>query len=240
LPDTKVGLPRKKYKQGTIMTTITIPPDVFDALKGKIVIITGGRSGIGEAVVNLLASHGANVVYGDIGPGSFIQPNVHFKKTDVTDFGTLQELFKFTEDKFGPVDIVLPNAGIHEEEDWNSEEWLNSTTGSKVVDVNYTGVLYTLKLALLSFKRSGKQGSVTITGSASSYLDSSPVCIYAGTKHGVLGLMRSAKTVVGPVARINLVAPWMVKTGLPGEGILELWGDLPLNSRKFYRSVCPS
>lgn len=105
------------------------------------------------------------------------------------------------------------------------------------MDVNYTGVVYTLKLALLSFKRSGKRGSVTITGSASSYLDSSPVCTYAGTKHGVLGLMRSTRTVVGPVARINVIAPWMVETGLPGEGILKLWGDLPLNSRKFYRSI---
>lgn len=216
------------------MTSITIPPNVFDVLKGKTVIITGGRSGIGEATVNLLASHGANVVYGDIGAGSFTQPNVHFKKADVSDFSSLQELFKFTEGKFGPVDIVLPNAGIHEEEDWNDEEWLNSTAGSKLVDVNYTGVLNTMKLALLSFKRSGKRGSITITGSASSYLDSSPVCTYAGTKHGVLGLMRSIKTVVGPVARVNLVAPWMVKTGLPGDGILELWGDLPLNSSKLY------
>jgi NAD(P)-dependent dehydrogenase (short-subunit alcohol dehydrogenase family) len=214
------------------MTTITIPTNAFDALAGKTVIITGGRSGIGEATVNLLASHGANVVYGDIAPGSFTQPNVHYQQADVSNFATLQALFKFTEAKFGPVDIVLANAGIHEEEDWNDEAWLDSPAGSKIVDVNYTGVVYTLKLALLSFKRSGKRGSVVLTGSASSYLDSSPVCFYAGTKHGVLGLMRSTRTVVGPVARINVIAPWMVKTGLPGEGILELWGDLPLNSRK--------
>ncbi|OIW34831.1 NAD(P)-binding protein [Coniochaeta ligniaria NRRL 30616] len=212
------------------MTTITIPQNAFDALKGKTVIITGGRSGIGEATVHLLAQHGANVVYGDIGPGSFDHANVHFKQTDVTKFSHLQELFKFTHDKFGPVDIVLANAGIHEEEDWNDEAWLDSPRGTKMVDVNYTGVVYTLKQALLSFKRSGKRGSVVITGSASSYLDSSPVCIYGGTKHGVLGLMRSTKTVMGPVARINVIAPWMVKTGLPGEGILKMWGDLPLNT----------
>jgi NAD(P)-dependent dehydrogenase (short-subunit alcohol dehydrogenase family) len=139
------------------------------ALYRKTVHITGGRSGIGYAAVEILAANGANVGYGDIAPADFAHSNVFYHRTDVTDFSTLQSLFKFAEENFRPVDIVLANARVHEDQDRDNEEWLNPSGAGKVIDVNYVGVVSTVKLSLLSFKSRERMGSIVITGSASSY-----------------------------------------------------------------------
>ena len=71
------------------------------------------------------------------------------------------------------------------------------------------------KLALHYFaKNPSAEGALTITGSASSYFDTAPLSIYAASKHGVLGFVRSIKT-MSPAwgVRVNMIAPWM--TGLP-------------------------
>lgn len=71
-----------------------------------------------------------------------------------------------------------------------------------------------------------------VTASAAGYFDSSPVCEYAGTKHAVVGLLRSFRTIT-PVynrTRINLVAPWMVDTNFAGDNVMKRWGELPKNS----------
>lgn len=183
--------------------------------------------------------------------------NVRYKKTDVTSFQSLKDLFAAATEAHGPLDIVCANAGIHEHEDWLSEEYLEKDCAWRATQVNFIGVLNSeskpfhqalpgspgsaqccsvfdkisaIKLALLSFKRSGKPGSIVMTASAAGYMDSSPVCYYAGTKHAVVGLLRSFATIT-PVydTRINLIAPWMTNTPFAGDEVLKRWEGLPMN-----------
>lgn len=110
----------------------------------------------------------------------------------------------------------------------NSELQLLFTQESLRLEIsNYETAI---KLALLSFRRSGKPGSIVITASAAGYMDSTPVCSYTGTKHAVVGLLR-AFTTLAPVydTRINMIAPWMTDTPFAGDEVMKVWGELPLN-----------
>lgn len=63
------------------------------------------------------------------------------KQTDVTSFQALKDLFAAGAEAHGPADIVCANAGIHEKEDWLSEEYLEKDCAWPSMQVNYVGVL---------------------------------------------------------------------------------------------------
>ncbi|KAM5360115.1 hypothetical protein ACJZ2D_013974 [Fusarium nematophilum] len=215
---------------------IILDTTIFANLKGKNVVFTGGASGIGREAVTIFAKAGANITFGDIDKANGDQlaadlgGNVVHKETDVTSFQSLKDLFAAATEAHGPPDIVCANAGIHEHEDWLSEEYLEKDCAWRAAQVNFIGVLNTIKLALLSFKRSKKPGSIVLTASMAGYLDTAPVCSYGGTKHAVVGLLRSFTT-IAPVynTRINLIAPWMTNTPFAGDEVLKRWEGLPLN-----------
>ncbi|KAH7161913.1 hypothetical protein EDB81DRAFT_785730 [Dactylonectria macrodidyma] len=215
---------------------IILDTSIFANLEGKNVVFTGGASGIGREAVTIFANAGANVTFGDIDKVSGARlaaelgERVNYKETDVTSFQSLKDLFAAAAEVHGAPDIVCANAGIHEHEDWLSEEYLEKDCAWRATQVNFIGVLNTIKLAFLSFKRSGKPGSIVMTASAAGYMDTSPVCYYAGTKHAVVGLLRSFTT-IAPVygARINLIAPWMTDTPFAGDEVLKRWKGLPIN-----------
>ncbi|KAM5349193.1 hypothetical protein ACJ41O_009016 [Fusarium nematophilum] len=190
---------------------IILDTTIFANLKGKNVVFTGGASGIGREAVTIFAKAGANITFGDIDKANGDQlaadlgGNVVHKETDVTSFQSLKDLFAAATEAHGPPDIVCANAGIHEHEDWLSEEYLEKDCAWRAAQVNFIGVL-------------------------NRYLDTAPVCSYGGTKHAVVGLLRSFTT-IAPVynTRINLIAPWMTNTPFAGDEVLKRWEGLPLN-----------
>jgi len=138
-----------------------------------------------------------------------------FVKCDVRSWSSVLDLFAVAKQMFGRVDIVCANAGIGDKENTvadNLEEpnW-------DVVDVNLKGVLMTVKVALYYFRRNDPQGGViVVTGSITSFMPSHHgIYLYTCTKYGLLGLLRSLRRYVPEIhCRINMVAPYLTRTGL--------------------------
>ena len=181
----------------------------------KGVVVTGGASGIGEATVKRLVKDGAKVVIADIDETKGRQleqemgkESVRFCYTDVTDTGSVDELFAVT-DEFCGVDGVFNNAGIGaicSAVDYDDTDW------QQVIDINLTGVF---KIARAALKRMQKQRSGSIVNCASilGHVGQSQTAAYSATKGAVLNLTRTlAIEHAGDGIRVNSISPGYVRT----------------------------
>lgn len=145
-------------------------------------------------------------------------------------------VFEAAIEKHGCVDVVIGNAGINEVEDVFVDSF---DEGGKlkaptlvVLDVNIRGAIYTTKLALSFFRKLGIKGSLVLTGSAASYLDTPGIPVYNAAKHGVIGLVRSLRDTLREegLVRVNVVAPWFTATPFTAK-LTEKWkaNGLPAN-----------
>lgn len=111
--------------------------------KGKVVVITGAASGIGEATARLLVEEGAKVMLGDIDVAAgevaaSLGPDAFFVRTDVTDPGSVANLMTSAVEHFGHLDVLVANAGIAEAKSPIHE--LDLAAWQRVIDINLTGV----------------------------------------------------------------------------------------------------
>jgi NAD(P)-dependent dehydrogenase (short-subunit alcohol dehydrogenase family) len=90
---------------------ITPSDPTMKNLKDKVVLITGGSSGIGLATTKLMLDLGAKVAVGDVNPCPVTDGQIVFQKTDVRDWNSQAALFKKAVEKFGRIDHVFANAG---------------------------------------------------------------------------------------------------------------------------------
>ncbi|CAM4484880.1 hypothetical protein PO909_015397 [Leuciscus waleckii] len=162
-------------------------------LHGKVALVTGGAQGIGRAVVEDLLGNGAKVALVDLNQsvgeecksdldGPFGEDNCIFIQCDVTDSGKLTDAFQNTVERFGRLDIVINNAGINNEKNWE-----------KTIEVNLTSVIKGTYLALEHMsKEYGKEGGVIINvSSMAAFLHSPHQPVYTATKYGVIGFSRA-------------------------------------------------
>ncbi len=129
------------------------------AIKGKVVVITGATSGIGEATAKLLAAKGAKVVLGARHEDELQRITEDIKQdggdaiyrvTDVTKQEDNQQLVDYAQEHYGRVDVMFLNAGIMPVtflSDLQVDRWINT------IDVNLKGVLYGIAAALPVFKK---------------------------------------------------------------------------------------
>ncbi|XP_048052661.1 15-hydroxyprostaglandin dehydrogenase [NAD(+)] isoform X1 [Megalobrama amblycephala] len=189
------------------------------SLHGKVALVTGGAQGIGRAVVEDLLGNGAKVALVDLNQsvgeecksdldGQFGEDNCVFIQCDVTDGGKLKDAFQNTVERFGRLDIVINNAGINNEKNWE-----------KTIEVNLTSVIKGTYLALEHMsKEYGKEGGVIINvSSMAAFLHSPYQPVYTATKHGVIGFSRAiadASEQGNYGVRINTLCPAFVDTQL--------------------------
>lgn len=201
-------------------------PDL-STLPGKSIVLTGGASGIGEQYMRSFVAAGAFVTFSDLAVdrgeklAAELGPDkVLFVPGDVLVWQDQVKLFKTALEKSPSktIDVVIANAGIGEIED----DVLKQVEGSdgellppalNTLNVNLTGVFYTVKLALYYFPKQpegkGRDRCIIMTSSLSGYLDHKGAPQYNASKHGVRGIMKSIRR-SGPEQgiRINLIAPW--------------------------------
>ncbi|KAJ4262921.1 hypothetical protein NW762_006534 [Fusarium torreyae] len=205
------------------MAEFIIQDEKLSALNGKVVIITGGSSGIGLATVELLLSLGASVVSGDVQPpqkelkGSFT-----FLKTDVTSWADLLALFKKAKETYGRIDHVFANAGIGPRTDYLSTQTDDNgdliEPSHQLLDISLKGVINTCTLAIHYLRQQPEGGSIVISGSTTG-LQRVRAVDYSTAKHGVLGFGRGLIPLIGAAKlpiRVNTLAPsWTDSSVLP-------------------------
>lgn len=207
-------------------------------LSGKTAVITGSgrRKGLGEAIARRLAVDGASIVISDIGQardaatgdahiGSTdemeaiadelrtLGPAVSTRVCDVRRLDEVRALAKHAENVHGSLDIWINNAGIGyimkplldvTEEDWRA-----------VIDVNLTGSFFGLKAAAEVMVRQGRGGRIVNIASQAAKSGFPHAQAYTASKHGLVGLARSAAIELGPHGiTVNNVCPNHVTTGL--------------------------
>lgn len=191
------------------------------SVKGKVAIITGAGSGMGEATAKVFAKEGVKVVATDVNLNEVkrvsgeINSNggiCHALHLDVTDKTEIEDCLKETIKKFGSLDFVINNAGISSAtalEDENYENYWDDT-----LSVVLTGQIKLIRAALPHLLKSDSARIVNISSTegfgASPY--HSP---YTAAKHGVIGLTRSLALELGPKGiTVNCICPGPINTNM--------------------------
>merc|ERR1712093_483534 len=181
-------------------------------LKGRVVIITGAAAGFGRAVSVEYAKHGAKLVL-----------------CDVASWDSQLALFAKGFQKFGCIDIVLPNAGIGEVgrtdhrleagDPYNVPQDRPTPPNLKTLEIDLIAVLYTTRIALWYFCDDKRDNpglrAIAFTGSMSSFYGATYGPMYGAAKAGVLGIQKGLiETAKSIDVRVVTVCPYFVKTGI--------------------------
>ena len=166
-------------------------------LDGKVAIITGGATGVGQGIARAFAIEGATVVIASRNKENLERTaeelrstgaTVEVVPTDVTDEAQVVRLFDHTVREFGRVDVAVSNAGI---EASGPLEELTLETWQSVVAVNLTGVFLCCREAMKIMKAQGG-GRIINIGSTAAQIPRPNTAPYAATKAGVVGLTHVA------------------------------------------------
>lgn len=214
----------------------------------KVVIITGGGSGLGRAAADSIAAQGGKLVLVDMNKESleaskneiladFPDTSIKIVEANVTDEEQVKNYVQFTLDTFGKIDGFFNNAGIEGKqnltEDYGSDEF------EKVVSVNLNGVFYGMKHVLKVMKEQG-YGSIVNTASVGGIRGVGNQSGYAASKHGVVGLTRNSGIEYGQYGvSINAIAPGAIMTPMVEGSLKQMAGDDWEAAGKEFVSVNP-
>ncbi|KAL0420170.1 UNVERIFIED_CONTAM: Short-chain dehydrogenase reductase 3b [Sesamum radiatum] len=189
-------------------------------LKGKVALITGAASGIGEAAARLFVEHGASVVVADIQDelahqvlDSINSEKVSYHHCDVRDEKQVAAAVNYTVEKYGSLDILFSNAGIIGP--LTSILDLEMDGLNEVMATNVRGVAATIKHAARVMVDRKIKGSIICTASVAACIGGAGPHAYSASKHAVVGLVKSACGELGMHGiRVNCISPYGVATPL--------------------------
>jgi NAD(P)-dependent dehydrogenase (short-subunit alcohol dehydrogenase family) len=188
--------------------------------EGKVVLVTGGTSGIGKATAIAFARAGAKVVVSgrrekegaEVG-GEIrkLGGEAAFVRADIAKDADVKAMVKFTVDKFGKIDIAFNNAGV----EWKGP--LDQATEAeyrRIFDTNVWGVLNSMRHEIPVMLKNGG-GVIVNTSSVAGHVGFPALSIYIASKHAVEGLTKSvALEFAKQNIRINAVAPGPIATDM--------------------------
>ncbi|XP_059643156.1 (+)-cis,trans-nepetalactol synthase NEPS1-like [Cornus florida] len=188
-------------------------------LEGKVAIITGGASGIGEETARVFADHGARaVVIADIQDeqgyrvAESIGPKCSYVHCDVTDEGQVKRMVESTVQIHGQLDIMFSNAGIGGASDQTLLD-LDFSEFDRIFATNVRGMTVCVKQAARVMMERRVRGSIVCTASVAGSKGGKTHTDYYMSKHAVIGLVRSASRQLGEHGiRVNSVSPYTVAT----------------------------
>ncbi|KAL0355885.1 UNVERIFIED_CONTAM: Nepetalactol-related short-chain-dehydrogenase/reductase 1 [Sesamum radiatum] len=189
-------------------------------LEGKVAIVTGGASGIGEATVRLFAEHGARaVVIADIQAekGRSVAESIgsqrcSYFQCDVANEEQVKSMVEWTVKTYGGLDIMFSNAGIIGSSDQTILD-LDFSQYDAVMRVNARGMAVCVKQAARKMMELCSRGAIVCTSSVLAVTAAQTFTDYTMSKHAVVGLVRAASQQLGAHGiRINCVSPSAVVT----------------------------
>jgi len=198
---------------------------IYPSLKGKAVLVTGGGSGIGEAIVRHFAAQGSKVGFIDLKEAESKalatairrkRQKVHFEAADLADIAALEAAIANIRKELGPITVLVNNAAHDERhalEDVTSEYFDNR------IAVNLKHQFFCAQAVVPDMKQAGGGAIVNVT-SGSWIIGSKGMPIYVAAKAATYGLVRGLARDLGPFnIRINSIAPGWIMT----ERQLKLW-----------------
>lgn len=220
----------------------------MNRFEDKVVIITGGGSGLGQATAIRLAKEGAKLSLVDLNEKGLedtkqkvleVAPNteVLLITANVAKEEEVQNYVNQTVEKFGKIDGFFNNAGIEGKQ--NITENFGVDEFEKVINVNLNGVFYGLKYVLKVMSEQG-YGSIVNTASVGGIRGVGNQSGYAASKHGVVGLTRNSAVEYGELGiTVNAIAPGAIMTPMVEASLRQLDPDNPEEAGKAFVSVNP-
>jgi NAD(P)-dependent dehydrogenase (short-subunit alcohol dehydrogenase family) len=189
-----------------------------ERLKGKVSLVTGGGSGIGEAIARSFAEAGSTVTVVDVNEGpakevaNSIGGSARAEAVDVSDADAVRQLIDRIMEDHGRLDVAVNNAGIGGDAapigEYPIESW------RQVLSVNLDGVFYCMRYEIPAMLKGGG-GSIINMGSILSSVGFGQAGAYVSAKHGLLGLTKTAAIEYSKEGiRVNAVGPGFIETPL--------------------------
>jgi NADP-dependent 3-hydroxy acid dehydrogenase YdfG len=222
-----------------------------EGIAGKVVVITGASSGLGEATARLLAEQGASVVLGArrVERLQSLANELTSKgakalaiETDVTNRDEVKRLVDTAVQNHGRIDVMLNNAGLMPQsllERLKIDEW------DRMIDVNIKGVLYGIAAAL-PYMQKQKAGHIINVSSVAGHKVGPGSAVYSATKWAVRALSEGLRQEVKTYnIRTTVISPGAVATELPNtitdtdvaERVNQLYEDVAIPADSFARAV---
>ena len=180
-----------------------------NGIRGKVVVITGASSGIGEATARLLAAHGAKVVLGarrTERPRHIVSEIrerggiAEYQTLDVTDRANVLGFVSFARKQFGRIDVLFNNAGVMPVSPMNAlkmDEW------DKIIDINIKGVLNGIGAALPIMEAQGS-GHIINTASTGAHAVGAAFGVYCASKYAVRAITEGLRQEMSAI-RVTLI-----------------------------------
>ena len=188
-------------------------------IAGKVVLITGASSGIGEATARHLATHGAHLVLGArrldrleaLAAELRAQgASVQVRALDVTQLSEVQAFVDLALQTFGRVDVLINNAGVmplSKLEALKVDEWM------RMIDVNLRGVLHGIAAAL-PLMQAQRAGQIINLASIGAHAVSPTAAVYCATKYAVWAISEGLRQEVGGDIRVTVISPGVTTSEL--------------------------
>lgn len=213
-------------------------------LKDKVAIITGAASGIGKKIAETFAGEGAKVVIADL---NLDQAEATAKEInaahgqamgvnmDVTNEAEVNQGVEKVIKTFGPIDILVSNAGI---QIIDPIDKLSFANWKKLLSIHLDGAFLTTRACIQSMYASGRGGSIIYMGSVHSKEASPLKAPYVTAKHGLIGLAKVvAKEGASRNVRANVICPGFVRTPLVDKQIPEQAKELGISEEDVIKKV---
>jgi len=197
-----------------------------DSLQGRVVVVTGGATGLGRSVCLEFAQRGAAIAFNFVDlPGRDVAAQALLTETaikaigvrvysahcDIRDRNQVEQFFAQARERLGGIHCLVNNAGVaHDGALWR----LSEDAWREVLDTNVTGAFHCLQ-AVAPHMRAQRYGKVVNVASHQALRPGFGIANYAASKAALIGLTRSAAVDLGPSnINVNAVAPGFVKTEL--------------------------
>jgi len=200
----------------------TSPLDMF-RLDGKVVLVTGGAAGLGQAAAVACAAVGGKVIIADLNEAAAQQTAAKIRgdggeafasRVDVSDAKGVADAFNAITKQHGGIDVLINSAGIslrRPAADYTIEEW------QRVITINLNGTFFCAQQAGRHMIERGKGGSIINLASVGGFTGGGlqPNAAYKSSKAGVVNLTRALASEWGPHnIRVNAIAPNFVRTAM--------------------------
>ena len=189
-------------------------------LNDKVIVVTGGASGMGKAMVEEFLKEGAKVVAVDINEerlselaGEAATANLITLAADISKKETNEKMIELAIDKFGRLDVLVNNAGVLD--DYMNAAEMTDEVWDRVLQINLTAPMYATRKAINYFLKNSIEGNIINVGSVGSLHGSRGGAAYVSTKHALAGFTKNTAQAYGRNnIRCNLIAPGAVDTNI--------------------------